>query len=565
MRLGNIIEKYALENASKYNGKAVLGSVLGKVLKEMPDARKDMKKLSLLINEKIKEINSMKPEAQLKAVQEKYPELLEEKPREKKGELKELENVDPKKGVVMRFAPSPSGPMHLGHAITGGLTSLYVEKYGGKFILRIEDTNSDNIDPVAYEQLPKDAEWIFGNVSDVWVQSDRLEIYYRYIEKFISLGVVYICTCTQEAFKKFSEMKKECQCRNLSKDENEKRWKKMLANGFKEGEAVARFKSDMKHKNPAMRDFPLARINDSEHPRTGTKYRVWPLMNLSVAVDDIEAGMTHIIRAKDHADNAKRQEMMYNALGIKTPVTYFTGRYNFIGMELSCSKTKKKILEGQFSGWDDIRLPFLAALKRRGYSPLAFKRYTKEVGLSPVDKSINKDEFYKAINSFDAEIQDSKTKRFFIVREPVKAVVKGAPKRDVKVRLHPTENMGFRKFKVGEDFYLEKDDAEIVKKSGDYRLMECLNFKSKSGNLDFVSLDYESASGKGMKKFHWLPVSGKLVDVEILTPDNNSVKGLGEEALANLNVGDVIQAERIGFMRLDRREKDKLFFWFAHK
>jgi len=84
----------------------------------------------------------------------------------------------------MRFAPSPSGPMHIGHAITGGMTALYVKKYGGKFILRIEDTNSDNIDIEAYDMLPEDAEWIFGNVTEVWIQSDRMEVYYSYAKKF---------------------------------------------------------------------------------------------------------------------------------------------------------------------------------------------------------------------------------------------------------------------------------------------------------------------------------------------------------------------------------------------
>src|SRR4030042_256112 len=92
--------------------------------------------------------------------------------------------------------------------------------------------------------------------------------------------------------------------------------KKMLDKyGFREGQAVLRFKSDMKHKNPAMRDFPLARIVLTEHPRQKNKYRVWPLMNLAVTVDDIEMKMTHIIRGKDHLDNAKRQEMIYKVLG----------------------------------------------------------------------------------------------------------------------------------------------------------------------------------------------------------------------------------------------------------
>ena len=99
-------------------------------------------------------------------------------------------------------------------------------------------------------------------------------------------------------------------------------------NGYKQGEAVARVKTDITHKNPAMRDFPIARINESEHPRQGKKYRVWPLMNLSVFADDVESGMTHTLRGKDHADNAKRQEYMYNYLEKPIPFTLFQGRIN---------------------------------------------------------------------------------------------------------------------------------------------------------------------------------------------------------------------------------------------
>ena len=101
--------------------------------------------------------------------------------------------------------------------------------------------------------------------------------------------------------------RKACNCRSLSVKENLERWKKMLdKKGYKTGEVVLRFKSSMQDSNPAMRDFPLARINETPHPLQKKKYRVWPLMNLAVTVDDIELKMTHVIRGKDHKDNAKR-------------------------------------------------------------------------------------------------------------------------------------------------------------------------------------------------------------------------------------------------------------------
>ena len=155
------------------------------------------------------------------------------------------------------------------------LSSLYVKKYGGKFYLQIEDTNADNIYEPAYKMLKEDADWIFGNISEVVIQSDRMKIYYDYIEKLFSKDAVYICTCDNEEFKKLVDSKKTCPCREFDKKENSKRWKNMLSKtGYKEGEAVIRFKSDINDPNPAFRDFPLARINLTKHPRQGKKYRV---------------------------------------------------------------------------------------------------------------------------------------------------------------------------------------------------------------------------------------------------------------------------------------------------
>ena len=131
------------------------------------------------------------------------------------------------------------------------------------------------------------------NVSDkTYFKSDRLDIYYEYAEKLINKKAAYVCTCSAEKFKEFADMQKDCPCRKNDMKKNLELWNKMTDKyGFREGQAVLRFKSSMKDKNPAMRDFPLARINLASHPRQNKKYRVWPLMNFSVSVDDIEDKM----------------------------------------------------------------------------------------------------------------------------------------------------------------------------------------------------------------------------------------------------------------------------------
>jgi glutamyl-tRNA synthetase len=326
------------------------------------------------------------------------------------NELPELPDVN-KTGVIMRFAPAPSGPMHLGHAITGMTSCLYVKKYRGKFYIRIEDTDPERVDPDSYANLKEGCDWLFGKftkITEYIIQSDRLEIYYKYAEELIKKGFAYVCTCKSEDFKELIKEMKECACRKNTSEENLELWKKMLSkekDSFKEGDAVLRFKSDIKNPNPAMRDFPLARINEHKHPRVKNKYKVWPLMNLSVAVDDIEYKMTHIIRAKEHRDNSERQKLIFKALGKEKqfPWTFFMGRYKFTDLVLSKRKIKAAIEAGEFEGWDDPRLPTIASLKKRGYTPKAFEKFATQRGLSEVDKVLSQKDFFQLLDRLNKE------------------------------------------------------------------------------------------------------------------------------------------------------------------
>lgn len=386
------IRGYALKNAIAYEGKAQQGSIVSALFNEGLK-KEDMKTYGKKISEIVKKVNAMSLDEQKKEF-EKVKDIISV--REEREGLPELPHTE--KGVVMRIAPSASGPMHLFHGINASLSFDYVQKYGGKFYVRIEDTNPENIDPKSYKMIEDDAKWLTKNKAIVAIQSDRMDLYYNYAEKLIKGKNAYVCTCSGDDFRKFADEKKDCPCRNL-KDQLE-RWEKMFKE-FKEGEAVLRFKSDMKHKNPAMRDFPLARINETSHPRQKKKYRVWPLMNLAVSVDDIEMKMTHIIRGKDHRDNAKRQELVFEALGKKYPWTGFLGRYHFKDMEISTSLFRKQIEAGKYKGWDDPKLPTLVSLKKRGYKPEAFWKMAEHIGLSEVDKTLDKKDFFRLLDNFN--------------------------------------------------------------------------------------------------------------------------------------------------------------------
>jgi glutamyl-tRNA synthetase len=393
---------YALKNALLYNGKAEQNAVISGLFNEglkKEEVKKNIKKIS----EIVRKVNSLSVEEQKKEFKKFENETSKRKIR--KG-LPELPNA--RKGkVIMRIAPSPSGALHIGHAMTACISFLLVQKYGGKFYVRIEDTNPDNIYKPAYNLIKKDSDWLFKKKEKVIIQSKRMKTYYRYIEKLIRKKYAYVCTCSSEKFKGFLNFKENCPCRNNDVEENLFRWKKMLdksSRSYKEGEAVLRFKSSMNHPNPAMRDFPLARINQSSHPLQKKKYKVWPLMNLSVAIDDIELGMTHIIRAKDHRDNSMRQKMIYDALGKKFPWTSFLGRFKFKDMELSATKMRKDIEEKKYSGWNDPRLPTIITLRKKGYKPEAFWKFAERIGFSESDKVMDKKEYFELLDYFNRNI-----------------------------------------------------------------------------------------------------------------------------------------------------------------
>jgi len=401
---------YSLKNAIEHDGKAVVGSVIPALFNHGLTKDK-IKDIMPQVNEIIKKVNLMGSDKQNEEY-EKYFDLIGHRP-ERGDELPELPNVG-KNGVIMRFAPAASGQLHLGHVIAGIPTSLYIKKYGGTFYVRIEDTNPEKTDPESYSGFKRDLDWLFGNVSEYIIQSDRLPLYYKYAEKLIEKDAGYVCTCENEKFKELINKKKSCPCRKNSIKENLILWKKMLdKNGFKDGEAVLRFKSDIQNPNPALRDFPLARINSNKHPRQGNKYKVWPLMNLSVTVDDIELKMTHIIRGKDHMDNSIRQKMMYKVLGEEHfPTTLFVGRVKFTDLILSKRKIKAAIEEGGYEGWDDVRLPTVVTLMKRGYQPEAFYKFTIQRGVSEVDKVLTQKDLFKIIDEFNREILRDKTVKY---------------------------------------------------------------------------------------------------------------------------------------------------------
>ncbi|ASJ11294.1 glutamate--tRNA ligase [Thermococcus sp. P6] len=572
MNLEELILKYALINAYTHGGKANPKAVMGKVLGENPGLRSRARELIPLVGEIVEKVNAMNLREQEARLRELHPEFFESKEdrkEEKKG-LPPLPKAEKGK-VVTRFAPNPDGAFHLGNARAAILSHEYARLYGGKFILRFDDTDPKvkRPEPKFYDWIIEDLRWLGFKVDEVHMASDRLEIYYKYAEELIRDGKAYVCTCKPEEFRELRNRGIACPHRDEPVEVQLERWRKMLNGEYREGEAVVRIKTDLNHPNPAVRDWPALRIIDNpNHPRTGNRYRVWPLYNFASAIDDHELGVTHIFRGQEHAENETRQRYIYDHFGWEYPVTVHHGRLSIEGVVLSKSKTRKGIQEGKYLGWDDPRLGTIRALKRRGIRPEAIRELIVKVGVKRSDTTVSWDNL-AAINR---RIVEPLANRYFFVADPVEMHVEGYDEGfTAEIPLHPDHpERGVRRlrFEPGKPLYVSRDDMELFKPGSFVRLKDLFNVEItevEGGRIRarFHSMDYEVARENRWRMVHWVP-EGK--PCEVIVPEGDELlirKGLLEKD-ADVRVDDIVQFERFGFVRIDE-VGEKVVGIFAHR
>ena len=243
------------------------------------DLRPHGKIISPLIAKAVADANAMAANEGLDALRDilskEAPHLLEKREKkERRVGLPELKNAEKGK-VVLRFAPNPNGSLSFGHARGIVINGEYAKEWDGELILRFDDTDTVVKPPLpqAYEDIPKEAEWLLGYAPHrIVIASDRIPHYYEHAEQMLHEGFGYVCQCSGEAFKVFRVEKTECPCRPNSSELNMDLWAKMLDGTFKPGDAVVRVKTDMTLKNPALRDWPALRMQDTAthpHPRPG--------------------------------------------------------------------------------------------------------------------------------------------------------------------------------------------------------------------------------------------------------------------------------------------------------
>ncbi|MFA5294213.1 MAG: glutamate--tRNA ligase [Methanoregulaceae archaeon] len=551
---------FALQNAVRHKSLPKAGAVIGMVMGNHPEFRSRAKEAAAIMDEvlaRVADLTSAEREEQLAVL---APDLVEElgKPRVHVKALPPLERSE--NGVVMRFAPNPSGPLHLGHARAAVLNDAYVQRYGGKYILRIEDTDPKRVDPEAYRMVVEDIDWLGLAIHEVVYQSDRFDLYYKYAKDLIERGGAYICTCENEQFRELKQQKTACPCRPLSLEENLALWEKMLAGEFYEGEASVRVRTDLDHPDPAMRDFPAFRIlHQPLHPRI--EATVYPLMNFSVAVDDHLLGVTHVIRGKDHIANTRRQRYIYDYFGWEVPVYRHYGRMGIEGVVLSTSRMRQGIGSGEFLGWDDVRLGTLRALARRGITPMAVRQAVLDIGIGETDISFSWDNLYAA----NRDIVDPVANRYFFVPEPVAVLVNGAPHQTAHALLHPNEPArGTRELPFTGSVFLPRED--LRKDPPLVRLKDLFNCTVTSDHgtylLSYAGDDLADARNVKAPIIQWLPVDCAVPC--LLRKPERDVAGVCEPGVVR-ELGSVVQFERAGFARIDDTAGDRILAYFTHR
>ena len=557
MNLDEMILKYALQNAIQHGGKANYKAVMGKIMAENPELRRRAKELISEVKKIVEDVNSLTVEEMRRKLEEIAPELLERKKKEEKKELEDLPNVTGE--VRMRLAPSPSGPMHLGQSRMAILNDEYVKRYGGTLFLRIEDTNPHNILPEAYDMIPEDLNWLGVNIHEIVIQSDRFDMYYDYAKKLLKMGKAYITTVPADKWRKLKAEGKATPDRELSVEEQIERWEKMLGGEYDDGEAVYVVKTDLHHPNPAIRDWAAFRIvKDAEHPRVGNKYIVYPLMNFSVAVDDHELNLTHVLRGKDHLNNTYRQMYLYDYFGWKKPEYIHYGWVMMKNTILKTSLIKEGIMKGEYMGWDDPRLGTLRALAKRGIQPEAIRRYWIEVGLKSVDIEFSWDTLY----AYNREIVDSKAHRYFFVWNPLEVEIRGIKTVKSRAPLHPSENLGYREYTIHDPVRVSvvREEWKNIKEGDIVRLKDLCNVIKREDFAEYAGNDL-SVIKSGARIIHWIPPNS--IPAEIIMPDGKVYRGFAEP-LVEREDGKIVQFERFGFCKLEIKNGN-ITGYFAHK
>ncbi len=557
----NEIRKVALQNAYEHEGKTQDKIVLSKILGTKPEFRSKVKEIIGDISEIVSFVNQLSFDEQKKEIEENFPDIL--KPKEK---IEEREGLPPLQGaeqgkVVTRFPPEPNGYPHIGHAKAAIINSEYAKMYGGKCILRMDDTNPEAERMEYHAAIKVGLDWLGVKFDVVKSTSDDMEFFYEKGMELINSGKAYVCTCKRETISQNRKERKACKCSFRDIKQNNQGWEKMFEK-YKPGEAIVRFRGDMKADNAVMRDPVLFRIIDEKHYTLGEKYRVWPSYDLAVAIEDSKDGITHAFRSKEFELRKDLINAILDELGMRKPYQDFFSRLEFKGMPISKRILKPLIEEGKVSWYDDPRLPTLEALRRRGIKAEAIKKFILSLGLTKANTLAP----FDALEAFNRKFVDADSIRLFMVSKPKKLKVSNLPFSSIEIPNHPVNDMGKRKIEIDENILICGDDAQNITEGTQVRLLGLGNVEINKVGDELEGNFIEDGKTSNIQKIQWVPQKAAH-EIKLLVPNQLFIdEQFNENSLEELEVytephylklkeGEEIQFVRFGYCRKDSQNQ----------
>lgn len=366
--------------------------------------------------------------------------------------------------VKTRFPPEPNGFLHIGHAKSICLNFGIADDYQGTCNLRFDDTNPAKEDIEFVNSIKNDVSWLgFNWDGDERYSSDYFDMLHGFAVELIEKGLAYVDFSSQEEMRalrgSLTEPGKNSPYRETSVDTNKAEFEKMTAGEYQEGEVCLRAKIDMASPFMCMRDPVIYRVKFAHHHQTGDKWCVYPMYDFTHCISDAIEGITHSLCTLEFQDNRRLYDWVIENISIETtPRQYEFSRLNLEYTVLSKRRLIQLVEENHVSGWDDPRMPTIAGLRRRGYTPESVREFCKRIGVTKMDNMVE-------MGMLEACIRDDlnlNSPRAMAVLDPIKLVIENYPEGEGETLVapnHPSdESMGTRKLPFGREVWIEADD-----------------------------------------------------------------------------------------------------------
>lgn len=377
--------------------------------------------------------------------------------------------------VHTRFPPEPNGYLHIGHAKSICLNFGIAAQYGGKCNLRFDDTNPTKEAQEYVDAIIDNVRWLGFDWEDrLYYASDYFEQMYEYAEQLIKKGKAYVDDLSADEIREYrgtlTEPGRESPYRNRSVEENLELFRRMRAGEFPDGSRVLRAKIDMASPNLNLRDPVMYRILHTTHHRTGDKWCIYPMYDWAHGLEDSIEGITHSICTLEFEDHRPLYDWFLDQLGIHHPRQIEFARLNLSHTVMSKRKLLKLVEEGIVDGWHDPRMPTIAGLRRRGYTPDAIRAFAERIGVAKTDSTID----IALLEHCIREDLNRRSPRRMAVLRPLRVIIDNYPEgrtEEMEAINNPEDpGAGTRKVPFSRVIYIEKDDFREDPPKQFYRL-----------------------------------------------------------------------------------------------